>query len=269
VPRAQYPSDEQRKKQRPHVKIHLSARSHPRYGEVFEDPETRGVIWGLWLLAVQYHAAQTGDEVALGYGDLAWLTGSEQRTRALRVLRASCARMGYTVREDGKRVLVTIRNLQRKQGFHSALNGVTTRTPPPSEEPKNRSTDSEEQNAEEPKARSARAAVKTPPPDELSTEDYGRVRDYFALVSPGHILPTIDARIEDFLLYAHEAGKSAADWALAAIRNIVSRENRERDRRGEPQLQSLAQARATAKRRALENAAATPPVQHEQPELVQ
>lgn len=133
MPRPRYPSDEERKKTRPHVKIHLSARSHPRYGAVFEDPESRGVIWGLWLIAVQYHAAQSGDEVALGQGELTWLTGRTQFRHALSALSTHCERMGYPVRVDGKRVVVQVRNLKRKQGFGSAERGATPRSSAPSD----------------------------------------------------------------------------------------------------------------------------------------
>lgn len=161
MPRPAYPSDEQRRKQRPHAKVHLSIRSHPRYGEALEDPEARGIVVGLWVLAVQYHAAQTGDEVALGLGDLVWLTGRAQRAHALGALRAVCERMNYALREDGKRVIVQVRNLQRKQGFDSASRGAATRNSAPSEEQKNQGTE-EQKNREEDGASGAASSDPTP-----------------------------------------------------------------------------------------------------------
>jgi hypothetical protein len=124
MPRPRYPSDERRRKTRPHAKIHLSCRSHPRYGHVFEDLESRAVIWGLWLLAVQYFASHTGDEVTLGHGDLTWLTGRQGFGAALARLRRHCDAMAYPVRVEGRRVHVEIRNLERKQGFDSAHGGA-------------------------------------------------------------------------------------------------------------------------------------------------
>jgi hypothetical protein len=170
TPRQTYPSDEARKKQRPHVKVHLSCRSHPRYGKVFEDPEQRGMAWGLWLLAVQYHAAQTGDEVALGHGDITWLTGRSRWATALVALRQLCDSMAYPMRCEGRRVYVEIRNLQRKQGFDSASRGASTRSSAPSEEQKNRRTDSEEPT---PKKRREESASGAPAPAaELPPEDH-------------------------------------------------------------------------------------------------
>jgi hypothetical protein len=160
--RPKYPSDEARK-QRPHVKVHLSCRSHPRYGEVFEDPEARGIVCGLWLLAVQYHAAQTGDEVALGLGDLVWLTGRAQRAHALGALRAVCERMEYAVRDEGKRVLVRVRNLQRKQGFTPRATAEPPQPDYASEEPKNQGTEEPTlRGPAPPAARSRGSASKTP-----------------------------------------------------------------------------------------------------------
>ena len=115
MPRQRYPSDEKRRRQRPHAKVHLSTRSHPRYGHVFEDLEGRAIIWGLWVLSVQYHAAQTDDEVTLGHGDMAWLTGRSQPRHALAALRRHADAMGYRVWDEGKRVRVHVRNLQQKQ----------------------------------------------------------------------------------------------------------------------------------------------------------
>jgi len=121
VARKRYPSDDHRKKQRPHAKVHLTIRSHPRYGEAFEAPESRGIVVGLWVLGVQYHACQDGDEVTLGHGDLTWLTGRTHWAPALDALRVVCESMAYPLRVEGRRVVVGVRNLQRKQGFNSAL----------------------------------------------------------------------------------------------------------------------------------------------------
>ena len=126
--RDRFPSDEKRLKSRPHAKIHLTCRSHPRYGHVFENPEHRGIVWGLWLLAVQYHAPDDGGRVTLGRGDLAWLSGRTQWAFALNALRTVCELMDYPLTVEGQRVTVTIRNLQRKQGFASARRGATPRT---------------------------------------------------------------------------------------------------------------------------------------------
>ena len=154
--RPRYPSDDRKLRQRPHVKIHLSTRSHLRYGHVFDDPASRGIVWGLWLLAVQYHAPQTSDEVTLGTGDLVWLTGRTHRASALSALRVLCECMGYAMRIDCNRVVVKIRNLSRKQGFSSATpaeRGVDSadsvrlrRT----EEQKNRRTDTRAERSTEP-----------------------------------------------------------------------------------------------------------------------
>ncbi len=146
--RKRYPSDDKRRKQRPHVKVHLSIRSHPRYAEVFEDPELRGIWLGLLLLGVQYHAAKTDNIVSLGLSDLVWCTGRAQRVHAECALNGLCVRMGWTVRQVGKRWEVHLRNLEDKQGFGSATPPVAPRPPSPSEEQKNRGTEEQTPGAE-------------------------------------------------------------------------------------------------------------------------
>lgn len=128
-------------KVRPHVKVHLSTRSHPRYREVFEDLEGRAIIWGLWLLAVQYHAAQTHDCVTLGQSDLTWLSGRTQPRHALAAVRAQCELMEYRHWVEGRCLVVEVRNLLKKQGFDSAERGATPRTPSASDSDSDSDTD--------------------------------------------------------------------------------------------------------------------------------
>ncbi len=157
--RQRYPSDERRLKQRPHVKVHLSIRSHPKFADVFEDPEQRGIWLGLMLLGVQYHAAKTDNVVSLGIADLAWITGRTQRAPAERSLRTLCERMEWTCRTVGRRWEVTLRNLEYKQGFGYAPTPVATRDYAASEEQKNRRTEEQRVGTQG----APRTAVKPPP----------------------------------------------------------------------------------------------------------
>ena len=227
-PRPRYESDEARLKTRPHVKVHLSARNHPRYAEAFSDPETRGVIVGLWLLAGQAHAGRTDDVVTLTWSDLGWLTGRAQRAAALRVLRECCARMGYVMsahgaREEragsahGARVSVHIRNFARKQGFVSAARGVDGgasadsaslrfRTPIPT--PKDSSTSEENIHYED---------------SETSVgERQSRARNPSGVNRPDGALSVVETwkrGLEAAVLYR----PSAARWSLSSSRRTLLR----------------------------------------------
>lgn len=129
--RPRYPSDDRRL--RPHAKVHLTIRHHPSYVEVFSDPELRGIVVGLWVVAVEHQAARTDDTVTLSDGDLRWITGREQRRHALCALRAACLRMGYATSTHAAHVVVKVRNLQRKQGLAPQLRGGDSATPSASE----------------------------------------------------------------------------------------------------------------------------------------
>jgi len=197
MPRPRFPSDEKRRKTRPHVKIHLTCRSHPRYGEVFDDPESRGIAWGLWFLAVQYFAPNDGGKVTLGRGDLAWLTGRTQWQSALNSLRTLCERLEYPVSVEGQRVTITIRNLRRKQyftqqnqGSDSALrtdseteSGGATRTPHPPEAEADTDTEAEgsatPKTSSKSKARNPKRKPRTPEtlcPEDLTPEQWLQVQ---------------------------------------------------------------------------------------------
>lgn len=73
--RKKYPSDEARKRQKPHVKVHLSIANHPTYGHVFADPLLRGVILGIWVIAARAHVSATNDELTLTAADVLWIPG--------------------------------------------------------------------------------------------------------------------------------------------------------------------------------------------------
>src|SRR5215813_1811187 len=95
MPRRRYPSDEIRKKQKPHVKVHLSIQNHPTYGHVFADPLLRGVIVGIWVIAARAHASATDDEVTLTAADILWITGKERMAEGAKLLRRACEAAAY------------------------------------------------------------------------------------------------------------------------------------------------------------------------------
>jgi hypothetical protein len=147
MPRPSYPSDEARRKNKPAIRVHLSIANHPRYGSVFDDPEVRGMLVGLWVIAARAHVSKTGDVVSLSRGDIAWITGRAQHVHATRALNALCARMSYTMNARGERVEIHIRNFTRKQGFTPPTAERDSATPHPSE--------SESDSASTPRSQSA------------------------------------------------------------------------------------------------------------------
>jgi len=184
LPRQRYPSDDRRRKQRPHVKIHLSIRGHPRYGHVFRDPELRGFYVGVLVLAGERFAARRHDRVWLSSSDATWITGRERSRSAWIVLERLFVEMGWRVCWEAaadlqrpssdpaadlqrpssgtartlqsiRSVLVEVRNFTDKQGYASATPHVATDTPHPSKEPRNQGT-------EEPIPSAESAPQKTP-----------------------------------------------------------------------------------------------------------
>lgn len=137
--RPRYPSDSARR-QRPHVKVHLSWMTHPKYAEAWRDPEIRGIIVGLWQLAAQAHASSTGGWVTLTPGLIAALTGRERAGAGLARLRCAARAMSYTVRCEAGTVSVLVRNFAKKQGFTPQTPAESPQHSAPSEEPKNRRT---------------------------------------------------------------------------------------------------------------------------------
>ncbi len=221
--RQKFPSDENRRKTRPHVKVHLTCRSHERYGHVFEKLEDRAIVWGLWFLGVQYNAPRNGNRVTLGHGDLTWLTGRAEWAHALRALRALCARMQYPVSAQGRRVTVTIRNLQRKQGFDYALRSVATHTthPPEAEADTEAEADNPQRSCPSPKARG---------PAEIPEGCFwiaGHLRNRILAAYPDtHVPDSTEASLRPWAgeidrmlrIDGREASKvvAAIDWALGA-----------------------------------------------------
>lgn len=141
--RPRYPSDDRRLKIRPHAKVHLTIRNHPdpEYAEVFDDPMLRGVWTGLLVIAVGAFAGKTNDTVTLSQGDLVWLTGRSSASRAEPILLRLCSALGYECTKSGRRWVVKIRNLKRKQGLDYADRGTTPRTTDPSESDSDSDTD--------------------------------------------------------------------------------------------------------------------------------
>jgi hypothetical protein len=156
-PRPRYPSDEARKKQKPHVKVHLSIANHPKYGHVFEDPLLRGVIVGIWLIAARAHISATNDELTLSGADILWITGKERVVDGAKLLRRACEATAYNLRvacdrhptcprdtcERPPKWVVAVRNFSRKQGFTEITPQTPAETPHNSalsEEPKNQGT---------------------------------------------------------------------------------------------------------------------------------
>lgn len=164
--RGRFPSDEARLKIGAHVKVFLAVSSHPRYGQAWSDPETRGIIIGLWLQAGAAFAAKSGDVLFLPSSHVTWITGREKLRAGLIVLARACRAFDYPIlfhlrgeRQRGWRealaelqrissevaaepqpvpsgavaASVHVRNFAIKQGFASARRGVTPRTPHPSE----------------------------------------------------------------------------------------------------------------------------------------
>lgn len=161
MPRERYASDDARLKVRPHVKVHLTTRSHARTVGAWSDPEMRGMIVGLWQLAAEAFAGRTADTVHLGITDVAWITGKRRRDVALTSLQRLADVMGYSLELRGDVAVIQIRNFSKKQGFNSAARGVTPAAPPPSDSDSDTDTHTEGREESAP-AETASAAPPAP-----------------------------------------------------------------------------------------------------------
>ena len=123
-----YPSDERRRKTRPHVKVHLSVANHPKTAAAWAKPELRGMLVELWRIAGEKYAGRTNDEIVLTPGDLSCVAGRSQVRHNLVAVSLLCKHVGYTMRTEGSITYVRVRNFAKKQGFDSAPRGATPRS---------------------------------------------------------------------------------------------------------------------------------------------
>lgn len=101
-PRPTYPSDERRRKTRPHVRVLLGARHHRIMAPAFASREDRALLVGLWMVSMEAHATATGNIVTLTHADLCWIADRQQPPAALRALAGTCARVGYKLWVHGR-----------------------------------------------------------------------------------------------------------------------------------------------------------------------
>lgn len=241
--RRQYPSDLARLRVRPHVKVHLTTRSHHRTAEAWADPEMRGMIVGLWQLAAEAFAGKTGDTVTLNRSDIAWISGRHRRDVALTSLQRLANVMGYSLRLRGDVAEITIRNFAKKQGFDSATSVATPRTTPTSDSDSD--SDSEEEKKESarglappppaaplalvpdppPRAKSREPRGLTEPPERLSDADRSALASWARSAATRGSIPALSPddllRAEAITLdWARSNGKRKRDWQ-ATIRNAI------------------------------------------------
>ena len=245
--RPRYPSDLERTRQRPHVKVHLSWMTHPHYAAAFADYEVRAIVLGVWMVAEQAHASATDDLVTLNPGLICSVTGRQQLRSALPALCRACASMQWTITRHVAGVTIHVRNFSKKQGFAPQLRGgvrvaphdsASLRIPiPNTEEPKR------EEESEKDKSKIRPAMRRTDAPDALASPEHFHVLAWAADVLPNVPQGEIEARIEQALGYYRREGKRFVSWADAVIGNLSALENRERKRNGDPPLRSRAEAR--------------------------
>lgn len=97
-----FPSDDAKKKKRPHVTVDLTTRSHRIMGPAFMDPTVRGVVVGLWMLGRESWATATGDIATLTHDALCWVTGRQRPESALAELVRVARIVGYRIWIHGR-----------------------------------------------------------------------------------------------------------------------------------------------------------------------
>ncbi len=129
MPRPTYPSDLAHRKTAAHVKVPLDAANRPEMAVIFGQPESRGVLLGLWITAGRQMAGLRGDVVHLNRGQIAEITGRNRLDHARKTLRKVCDQLGYTTSYQGDLTVIRLANFSELQGWHSAAGGATPRTP--------------------------------------------------------------------------------------------------------------------------------------------
>lgn len=134
MPRKQYPSDQNRLKFPPHVRVSIDIRKthpdHPDHALVFADPLMRGIWLGIHVIAAENRAYAENGRVILSPADLRWITGRSS-SRRQRELALECARLlEHPARELAAGLLLEVENPLQNQGVLYALRSGLRRTPP-------------------------------------------------------------------------------------------------------------------------------------------
>jgi hypothetical protein len=116
-PRPTYPSDEARRKVKPHVRIHHSVANHPKTAAIWADPTKRGMLVELWRLASVYGAVHTGGWLTLKPADLHAVTGSPRLAYGRKRLLTVGQPLEYSLRLCGQLTMVLVRNFAEKQNL--------------------------------------------------------------------------------------------------------------------------------------------------------
>lgn len=126
-----YPSDEVRRKIKPHVRVHHSITNHPRTAAIWQDNDLLARWLRVMMAASEKGAAHTGDRLELRYNELPDCMGVTRVRHARDVLLTLCCHLGWPLRwqDGGRTVQITIRNFAKKQNIAPRQNGVAPRDP--------------------------------------------------------------------------------------------------------------------------------------------
>lgn len=121
MPRKQYPSDTNRRKQKPHVKIHLSLMSHRKTVGHADSAEFRGQLLGLFMLAAQRFIGKTEGELHLSRNDIGWISGKRRADVALKSVQRLLDIMDYSHELKGEVLVTTLPKFAEKQYYATRL----------------------------------------------------------------------------------------------------------------------------------------------------
>lgn len=127
-----FPSDEIRKKVKPHVRVHLSIQNHPRTVSMYEDNDMLATWLRLMVLASDRGAAHTGDWIALNRTDLQAVSGRRRADVALTFVERLADVLGWLRERRGNVIAIQIRNFAKKQNITPRACGATPLDPAPS-----------------------------------------------------------------------------------------------------------------------------------------
>ena len=104
---------------RPHFKVHVSARTHPKTANVFGDNDLLAAYTRIGMLMVERYASKTDDTITVHKSEFGWITGRHRADVARKLLERLAEVSPMSFELDGEVARISLRNFSEKQGFRS------------------------------------------------------------------------------------------------------------------------------------------------------
>ncbi len=216
---------------RPHFKLHVSVRYHPKLAAVYADNDLYALWCRLGPLAIERYAARTGEQFTVHDRELLALTGKGRADVARKSLERLADVSPMSAERYGDHWRITWPNFLRKQGFSvkNVAVKLTSEVSENSEDSEN--TEGEREPAPIPPEKKATNG-KTNPPESLSQEDWQSLVAWGLKQQPVFTKAALGNLMEACLDWHRKEGKRCKSWA-AAVRSWCRKERQFQKERGD------------------------------------